>query len=154
MGMNLFTSSIVLFICALSDTLSDVAQEAKRGLARNLKMLKLLSGDGSLSKQCSIILEDLVQKIIDKEKEEMLHSVPTDDEVVPFLPSRRASYIDPAATGVGTGSQVAWQTSDGPDTTHEGNDLHRNLLDDDSYSLQQTMVSLQKGNHCPLVLCK
>ena len=151
LGMNMFTSSIVMFICALSDTLSDIAQEAKRGLARNLKMLKLLSGDGSLSMQCSTILEDLVQKIIDKEKEEMLYSVPSDDEVAPFLPSRRNSYIDghPVVAGVGTGSQVTWQTSDGLEKSHEGNGFNGNLPGEDSSSLQQTMASLQKGSPCP-----
>ena len=72
LGMNLFTSSVVLFICALSDVLSDAAQEAKRGIARNLKVLKSLSNVGSLSSQCSMIIQDLVQMITDKEKKQML----------------------------------------------------------------------------------
>ena len=72
LGMNLFTSSVVLFICALSDVLSDAAQEAKRGIARNLKVLRSLSNAGSLSSQCSMIIQDLVQMITDKEKKQML----------------------------------------------------------------------------------
>lgn len=72
LGMNLFTASVVLFICALSDTLSDTAQEAKRGLKRTLQMQKSLSRHASLSLQCSRILEDLVQLILKKEMEEML----------------------------------------------------------------------------------
>ncbi|KAH6721570.1 fungal-specific transcription factor domain-containing protein [Leptodontidium sp. MPI-SDFR-AT-0119] len=72
MGMNLFTASVVLFICALSDTLSDTAQEAKRGLKRTLQMQKALSNHASLSLQCSMILEDLVQLILKREMEEML----------------------------------------------------------------------------------
>ena len=144
-GMNLFTSSVVMFICALSDTLSDIAQEAKRGMARNLKMLKLLSGDGSLSMQCSMILEDLVQKIVDKEKEEMLCSLPSDDEMAPFLPTRRNSHIDghPGLVGVGTGSQVTWRTSDEPERPHE--DINELPSVNNGFSLQQTMASLQKG---------
>ena len=47
--------------------------------------------------QCSMTLEDLVQKIVDKEKEEMLRSVPSDDEMTPFLPTRRNSYIKEVA---------------------------------------------------------
>lgn len=146
LGMNLFTSSIVMFICALSDTLSDVAQEAKRGLARNLKVLKLLSGDGSLSMQCSIILEDLVQKIIDKEKEEMLYSLPSDDDVALFLQSRRSSYVDGhhLFASVGTSSQATRPTNDGLERAHEGNGLNESLPDDESVSLKQTMASLQK----------
>jgi hypothetical protein len=151
LGMNLFTSSVVLFICALSDTLSDVAQEAKRGMARNLKMLKLLSGDGSLSMQCSIILEDLVQKIVDKEKEEMLRSVPSDDEMAPFLPTRRNSYIDgdTEAVGIGTVPQTTWQTTPGLGASHH--DIHDNKPGTGAFSLQQTMASLQKGTN-PLPL--
>lgn len=73
LGMNIFTASVVLFICALSDTLSDTAQEAKRGLKRTLQMQKALSNYASLSLQCSRILGDLVQLILKKEMEEMLH---------------------------------------------------------------------------------
>ncbi|KAG4432313.1 hypothetical protein IFR05_012192, partial [Cadophora sp. M221] len=72
LGMNLFTASVVLFICALSDTLSDTAQEAKRGLKRTLQMQKALSNHASLSLQCSMVLEDLVQLILKREMEEML----------------------------------------------------------------------------------
>ena len=80
LGMNLFTASVVLFICALSDTLSDTAQEAKRGLKRTLQMQKSLSSHASLSLQCSVILEDLVQLILKKELEEMLRDHSTSGE--------------------------------------------------------------------------
>lgn len=72
LAMNIFTSSVVLFICAMSDVLSNTAQEAKRGMSRNLKILKSIASRGSLSSQCSIIVGDLVQLILDKEKQEML----------------------------------------------------------------------------------
>ncbi|KAH6661629.1 putative C6 transcription factor [Halenospora varia] len=80
LGMNLFTASVVLFICALSDTLSDTAQEAKRGMRRTLQMQKALSNYASLSMQCSTILEDLVQLILKKELEEMLQDHGTGEE--------------------------------------------------------------------------
>lgn len=83
LGMNLFTSSVVLFICALSDTLSDTAQEAKRGLKRTLQMQKSLSNYASLSMQCTTILEDLVQLILRKEMEEMLLDHSTSDDNAP-----------------------------------------------------------------------
>lgn len=72
LAMNIFTSSVVLFICASSDILSNAAQEAKRGMSRNLKILKSLPNAGSLSKQCSTIVSDLIHMILDTEKEEML----------------------------------------------------------------------------------
>jgi hypothetical protein len=150
LGMNLFTSSVVMFICALSDTLSDIAQEAKRGMARNLKMLKLLSGDGSLSMQCSVILEDLVQQIVNKEKEEMLRALPTDDEIAAFLPTRRNSCVDDHAglNGVETGleasqhaNNVLKQSTELPNGEASGND---------GFAVHRAMASLQGGTQTVL----
>lgn len=72
LAMNLFTSSVVMSICALSDTMSDIAQEAKRGMSRTLHLLKRLSTRASLPMQCSTILEDLVGLILKREKAAML----------------------------------------------------------------------------------
>ena len=72
LGMNLFTSSVVMSVCALSDPLSDTAQEAKRGITRTLLVQKSLSRRTSLSMQSSVILEDIVQLILEREREEML----------------------------------------------------------------------------------
>ena len=80
LGINLFTASVVMFICALSDVLSNVSQEAKRGMARTLRLQKSLSAQASLSMQCSMILEDLVQLVLEKEKEEILESAPGDGD--------------------------------------------------------------------------
>jgi hypothetical protein len=65
-----------MFICALSDVLSNVSQEAKRGIARTLRLQKSLSAQASLSMQCSMILEDLVQLVLEKEREEIMQSAP------------------------------------------------------------------------------
>jgi hypothetical protein len=147
LGMNLFTSSVVMFICALSDTLSDVAQEAKRGMARNLKMLKLLSSDGSLSMQCSMILEDLVQMIVDKEKDAMLLSFPSDDEAESLMPTRRNTLarIDRVAENVDNDAapQVTWRTNDEPENPPQS--INADISGHGGFSLKQTMVSLQKG---------
>lgn len=72
LGMNLFTSSVVMSVCALSDPLSDTAQEAKRGITRTLLVQKSLSRRTPLSMQSSVILEDIVQLILEREREEML----------------------------------------------------------------------------------
>ena len=72
LGMNLFTSSVVMSVCALADPLSDTAQEAKRGITRTLLVQKSLSQRTSLSMQSSVILEDIVQLILEREREEML----------------------------------------------------------------------------------
>ena len=98
LGMNIFTASVVLFICALSDTLSDTAQEAKRGLKRTLQMQKSLANHASLSLQCSRILEDLVQLILKKEMEEMLLDNSNNDG---------NSFIVPSTQGIHAGDGMA-----------------------------------------------
>jgi len=114
-------------------------------MARNLKMLKLLSGDGSLSMQCSMILEDLVQMIVDKEKEEMLCSLPSDDEMASLMPTRRNTHVDiqTGTVGIGTVPQATRQTSEEPARPLEG--ISDNVSGSGGFSLQQTMSSLQKG---------
>ena len=145
LGMNLFTSSVVLFICALSDILSNIAQEAKRGMARNLKLLKLLSGDGSLSMQCSIILEDLVQHIVDKEKEEMLCALPTDDEIATFLPTRRNSYVDNRldTSNVDISLELSGRTNEMPQQSHEG--IYKDASGGGESAMHKAMSSLHEG---------
>ena len=145
LGMNLFTSSVVLFICALSDTLSDIAQEAKRGMARNLKMLKLLSGDGSLSMQCSVILEDLVQQIVDKERDEMLRALPTDDEIAAFLPTRKNSFVNDQSgmNGNEMGLEANSQTKHLPKQSSEA--VAGSGSGSNGIAVHQAMVSLQEG---------
>jgi len=74
LGINLFTATVVMFICALSDVLSNASQEAKRGMARTLRLQKALSHRASLSMQCSMISEDLIQQVLEREREELLQS--------------------------------------------------------------------------------
>lgn len=144
LGMNLFTSSVVLFICALSDVLSDAAQEAKRGIARNMKVLKSLSDAGSLSSQCSMIIEDLVQIIIDKEKRQMLLGSSTTGTNTAMANDRQFE---------------SWRYS-GPEMSGTSNENHEHRLEspadmafwsqqnDLGASLEQTMGSLYRGTCC------
>lgn len=143
LAMNIFTSSVVLFICAMSDVLSNVAQEAKRGMSRNLKILKSVASAGSLSSQCSMIVEDLVQMILEKEKDEMfLGPVHTTGR----LESNDKSYHyhDHQITVPTT------PTSGTPVTTTQEYDfsLHTNGLSDaPGVALGSTMEQLHKGRH-------
>jgi hypothetical protein len=119
LGMNLFTASVVLFICALSDTLSDTAQEAKRGLKRTLQMQKALSNHASLSMQSSRILEDLVQLILKREMEEMLRDTSACDDTHTATVAvtnheqvyRRDVHEDSTLQGVGFSSNSRMQAT-------------------------------------------
>ncbi|RDW74209.1 hypothetical protein BP5796_07651 [Coleophoma crateriformis] len=143
LGMNLFTASVVLFICALADTLSDTAQEAKRGLRRTLQMQKALANYASLSMQCSTILEDLIQLILKKEMEEMLQEHSVDGE---------STLPELEILGEGTQSHIAQQNEAGQSLPYVAGS---GALSEDSTSLvglhfQQSLRTLQQvfhGNH-------
>lgn len=120
LGMNLFTASVVLFICALSDTLSDIAQEAKRGLKRTLQMQKSLAKHASLSMQSTSILEDLVQLILKKEMEEMLRDDLSSDQTLLEQEPHAESVMD----GQQAGTVVT--ANEGP-TYNENSDFDQSL---------------------------
>ena len=83
--------------------------------------------------------------IVDKEKEEMLCSLPSDDEMAPLVPTRRNTYIDnqTGTVGIGTVPQETRQTSGEPERPLES--VSDNVSGSGGFSLQQTMSSLQKG---------
>lgn len=72
LAIILFNSAIVMVVYALSDPLSDRAQEAKRSLARILRLENLLGKRSSLSRQSGVILEDVIQLLLDRETQAML----------------------------------------------------------------------------------
>lgn len=72
LAIILFNSAIVMVVYALSDPLSDRAQEAKRNLTRILRLENLLGKRSSLSRQSGVILQDIIQLLLDRETEAML----------------------------------------------------------------------------------
>lgn len=72
LAIILFNSAIVMVVYALSDPLSNRAQEAKRNLARMLQLENLLGKRSSLSQQSSVILQDVIQLLLDCETQAML----------------------------------------------------------------------------------
>lgn len=72
LAIILFNSAIVMVVYALSDPLSDRAQEAKRNLSRIFRLVELLGKRSSLSRQSSVILQDVIQLLLDQESQAML----------------------------------------------------------------------------------
>lgn len=141
LGMNLFTASVVLFICALSDTLSDTAQEAKRGLKRTLQMQKALSNYASLSMQCSSILEDLVELILRKEMEEILHDGTNPQE-------HTAGHAGPVWQEDVNRSKIRDETT--RQATATGTHGSEDTSNRDGLHLKQSLRTLQRGMFSPL----
>jgi hypothetical protein len=75
LAINLFNSAIVMVVCALSDPLSDKAQEAKRYITRIYRLLELLGRRSTLPMQSSVVLKDVIRMLLHREEEAMLATV-------------------------------------------------------------------------------
>ena len=75
LAINLFNSAVVMVVCALSDPLSDRAQEAKRNITRISRLQELLGKRSKLSMQSSAILRDMIWMIVQREADAMLASL-------------------------------------------------------------------------------
>ncbi|KAK9235565.1 fungal-specific transcription factor domain-containing protein [Lipomyces kononenkoae] len=77
MAIILFNAAIVMVVCALSDPLSDRAQEAKRNITRVFRLEEFLGQQSTLSRQSSIVLQDVIQLLLERETEVMLAPLTT-----------------------------------------------------------------------------
>ncbi|KAK9244447.1 fungal-specific transcription factor domain-containing protein [Lipomyces tetrasporus] len=75
LAIILFNAAIVMVVCALSDPLSDRAQEAKRNITRIFRLEEFLGKQSTLSRQSSIVLQDVIQLLLNRETEVMLAPV-------------------------------------------------------------------------------
>lgn len=77
LAINLFHSAIVMAVLALSDPLSDRAQEVKRTITRIFRLQELLGKKTKLSMQSNLILKDVIHMLLRREADEMLAPVVT-----------------------------------------------------------------------------
>ncbi|KAF1850458.1 uncharacterized protein K460DRAFT_269742 [Cucurbitaria berberidis CBS 394.84] len=90
LAINLFNSAIVMAVLALSDPLSDRAQEVKRTITRIFRLQELLGKKTQLSMQSNIVLKDVIQLLLRRETDAMLapvydqetHAVDGDDRTM------------------------------------------------------------------------
>jgi hypothetical protein len=74
-AINLFNSAIAMAILALSDPLSDRAQEVKRSITRIYRLQELLAKKTELSMQSNAVLKDVIHMLLQHEADAMLHPV-------------------------------------------------------------------------------
>ncbi|KAK4151690.1 hypothetical protein C8A00DRAFT_16923, partial [Chaetomidium leptoderma] len=75
LAINLFHSGIVMAVLALSDPLSDRAQEVKRTITRIYRLQELLGKKTKLSVQSNLILKDVIHMLLRREADAMLAPV-------------------------------------------------------------------------------
>jgi hypothetical protein len=71
LAINLFNSAIVMAVLALSDPLSDRAQEVKRTVTRIFRLQELLGKRTQLSMQSNMVLRDVIQMLLRREADAM-----------------------------------------------------------------------------------
>jgi hypothetical protein len=74
-AINLFNSAIAMAILALSDPLSDRAQEVKRSITRIYRLQELLAKKTELSMQSNAVLKDVIHMLLQREADAMLQPV-------------------------------------------------------------------------------
>ncbi|PWY81744.1 putative C6 transcription factor [Aspergillus sclerotioniger CBS 115572] len=72
LAISLFNAAIVLAVMALSDPLSDTAQEVKRTMTRILRLQDLLGKRSALSKQSTHVLKKVITMLLRRESAAML----------------------------------------------------------------------------------
>lgn len=82
LAINLFNAAIVMIVIALSDPLTNAAQEAKRAIARIYRLQGALGARSSLSKRSIVVLRDLVLLLSRRESEAMLLDVTWEPDTV------------------------------------------------------------------------
>ncbi|KAI7545274.1 hypothetical protein KC331_g6313 [Hortaea werneckii] len=75
LALNLFNAAIVMIVLALSNPLTDAAQEAKRAVARIYRLQEALGPRSSLSKRSIVVLRDLIMLLSRQETEAMLRNI-------------------------------------------------------------------------------
>ncbi|KAJ4989316.1 C6 transcription factor [Stagonosporopsis vannaccii] len=80
LAINLFNSAIVMAVLALSDPLSDRAQQVKRTITRIFRLQELLGKKTQLSVQSNHVLKDVIHMLLRREADAMLAPIITSDE--------------------------------------------------------------------------
>ncbi|KAI5235954.1 hypothetical protein E4T43_08909 [Aureobasidium subglaciale] len=96
LAINLFNAAIVMVVMALSDPLSDKAQEVKRITTRIFRLQDLFGRRSKLSMQSSAILKNVVQLLLRRENEAIFAPVPASkrtEEMTETTPSSTTGLL-------------------------------------------------------------
>ncbi|KAK1138569.1 hypothetical protein N8T08_002395 [Aspergillus melleus] len=86
LAINMFNAAIVLAVMALSEPLSDTAQEVKRTITRILRLQDLLGRRSALSKQSTAVLKNVVVMLLRRESAAMLGPITANGQAVSHIP--------------------------------------------------------------------
>lgn len=98
LAINLFNAAIVLAVMALSEPLSDTAQDVKRTITRILRLQDLLGRRSALSKQSTAVLKNVVLMLLRRESATMLAPITGTNQAIGNLPIQ--ARADPSSISV------------------------------------------------------
>jgi hypothetical protein len=141
LAINLFNSAIAMVVMALSNPLSDKAQEVKRITTRIFRLQGLFGRRSKLSMQSSIILKNVVELLLRREKEAIFAPVPAtkrSEEVTETTPSSTTGLLSVRDT-----LNLPLGLPHDPSNSQTGNNLSNAHRDP---SFNQSLASVQKGS--------
>jgi hypothetical protein len=149
LAINLFHSAIVMAVLALSDPLSDRAQEVKRTITRIYRLQELLGKKTKLSMQSNIILKDVIHMLLRREADAMLAPV-----VVSQAPPAHAgdgqntpTPSDAPLMSVEDTLRLPIQLPLGTGNSGLRRDAQQHSTADRVLRLNESLASLQRGTH-------
>lgn len=147
LAINLFNCAVVMVVCALSDLLSNRAQEAKRYITRIYRLQEILGKCSTLPMQSSTVLRDLIRMLLQQEEAAMLASLgdhnpnSTSNTPMPTGPTAIRTVEDTLRVPLHGFGNVGNLTSESDQTAD-----HAGVSE--SLRLNESLVSVQRGEKC------
>jgi hypothetical protein len=143
LAINLFNSAIVMAVLALSDPLSDRAQQVKRTITRIFRLQELLGKKTQLSVQSNIVLKDVIHMLLRREADAMLAPILVPDDQT--IPDNMATSAEQEATlmSVEETLRLPMQLPMGTANHHQTRRQHSTA--DRAMRLNESLASVQKG---------
>ena len=145
LAINLFHSAIVMVICALSDPLSNRAQEAKRNITKIYRLQVLFGQRSQLSMQSGFVLQDVIKLLLAREAEAMLR--PTTRTMTGQEPSVSTPTLGQGAHNMSVEDTLRLPLNMHPRQSMNGFELQAEdqATNDQLYRLNDSLAYVQRG---------
>ncbi|PLB50308.1 hypothetical protein P170DRAFT_492059 [Aspergillus steynii IBT 23096] len=138
LAINLFNAAVVLAVVALSEPLSDAAQEIKRTITRILRLQQWIGERSALSKQSTVVLKNVVAMLLRRESEVML--IPISGASQPLGHQTR---VDSSSMSVEDALRLPFDVT--LDSSTSLTEMERGTDTGRAHRLNESLVSVQCG---------
>lgn len=143
LAINLFNSAIVMAVLALSDPLSDRAQQVKRIITRIFRLQEVLGKKTQLSVQSNNVLKDVIHMLLRREADAMLTPIiASDSQTLPDSNSTSTEQLANLMTVEET-LRLPMQLPLGVSNSHQSR--RQQSTADRAMRLNESLASVQQG---------